>query len=43
MCRYIQEGDTIHQRKVTVGDFVLFVTYLTQLYGPLNLFGTYYR
>ena len=26
-----------------VGDFVLFVTYTTQLYIPLNYFGTYYR
>ena len=26
-----------------VGDFVLFITYLTQLYQPLNWFGTYYR
>jgi ATP-binding cassette subfamily B (MDR/TAP) protein 6 len=28
---------------LTVGDFVLFLTYLTQLYAPLNLLGTYYR
>ena len=26
-----------------VGDFVMFVTYTTQLYIPLNYFGTYYR
>ncbi|PKC10833.1 hypothetical protein RhiirA5_413840 [Rhizophagus irregularis] len=26
-----------------VGDFILFVTYINQLYGPLNWFGTYYR
>ncbi|RIB18679.1 hypothetical protein C2G38_2085056 [Gigaspora rosea] len=27
----------------TVGDFILFVTYISQLYSPLNFFGTYYR
>ena len=42
-CRYIHDGDAIQHRKVTVGDFVLFCTYLVQLYGPLNWFGTYYR
>uniref|UniRef100_A0A0X3PF57 ATP-binding cassette sub-family B member 6 n=1 Tax=Schistocephalus solidus TaxID=70667 RepID=A0A0X3PF57_SCHSO len=28
---------------LTLGDFVLFCTYVTQLYLPLNFFGTYYR
>lgn len=28
---------------ITVGDFVLFATYIVQLYGPLNFFGTFYR
>ncbi|KAL7063931.1 hypothetical protein AAHC03_05000 [Spirometra sp. Aus1] len=28
---------------LTLGDFVLFCTYMTQLYLPLNFFGTYYR
>jgi ABC-type transport system involved in Fe-S cluster assembly fused permease/ATPase subunit len=28
---------------MTVGDFVLFLSYLTQLYGPLNYFGNYYK
>ncbi|KAI8908514.1 P-loop containing nucleoside triphosphate hydrolase protein [Gorgonomyces haynaldii] len=28
---------------LTVGDFVAFITYLLQLYQPLNWFGTYYR
>ena len=31
------------QDVLSVGDFVLFLTYITQLYGPLNWFGTYYR
>lgn len=29
--------------KLRVGDFVLFLTYMRQLYMPLNFFGTYYR
>ncbi|XP_033646559.1 ATP-binding cassette sub-family B member 6, mitochondrial-like isoform X2 [Asterias rubens] len=29
--------------KLTVGDYVLFASYIIQLYGPLNYFGTYYR
>ena len=29
--------------KENVGDLVLFVTYMLQLYTPLNFFGTYYR
>ena len=28
---------------LTVGDFVLYCTYIVQLYSPLNFFGTYYR
>ncbi|XP_069668711.1 ATP-binding cassette sub-family B member 6 isoform X2 [Periplaneta americana] len=28
---------------LTVGDYVLFASYITQLYVPLNWFGTYYR
>ncbi|KAI9140536.1 hypothetical protein BKA69DRAFT_1125616 [Paraphysoderma sedebokerense] len=28
---------------MTVGDFVLYLTYINQLYGPLNWFGSYYR
>lgn len=30
-------------QKLTVGDYVLFATYIVQLYVPLNWFGTYYR
>ncbi|KAJ3385656.1 Homocysteine S-methyltransferase 1 [Entophlyctis sp. JEL0112] len=29
--------------RLTVGDFIMFVTYILQLYQPLNFFGTYYR
>jgi hypothetical protein len=29
--------------QLSVGDFVAFITYLLQLYQPLNWFGTYYR
>ena len=32
-----------HHETLTVGDFVLFFTYLMDLYMPLNWFGTYYR
>lgn len=28
---------------MTVGDVVLFLSLMAQLYGPLNFFGTYYR
>lgn len=28
---------------LTVGDYVLFTLYITQLYVPLNWFGTFYR
>jgi ATP-binding cassette subfamily B (MDR/TAP) protein 6 len=31
------------QGSMTVGDTVLFLTLMAQLYGPLNFFGTYYR
>lgn len=30
-------------RGLTVGDYVLFATYIIQLYSPLHFFGTYYR
>ncbi|KAJ3279791.1 Homocysteine S-methyltransferase 1, partial [Rhizoclosmatium sp. JEL0117] len=29
--------------ELTAGDFVMFITYIIQLYQPLNFFGTYYR
>ena len=28
---------------LTIGDYVLFASYIIQLYVPLNWFGTYYR
>lgn len=28
---------------LSVGDYVLFASYIVQLYMPLNWFGTYYR
>ncbi|CAF1130323.1 unnamed protein product [Adineta ricciae] len=31
------------KHELTVGDYVLFGTYVLQLYTPLNFFGTYYR
>ncbi|XP_077870549.1 ATP-binding cassette sub-family B member 6-like [Saccoglossus kowalevskii] len=37
--QYVVDPDT----RFTVGDYVLFSTYVIQLYGPLNFFGTYYR
>ncbi len=33
----------VKQGELTVGDFVLYCTYIIQLYAPLNFFGTYYR
>ncbi|XP_072841428.2 ATP-binding cassette sub-family B member 6 isoform X2 [Pogona vitticeps] len=33
----------VTKRKLHVGDYVLFGTYIIQLYTPLNWFGTYYR
>ena len=33
----------IHIKKFTVGDFVLYTSYIEQLYTPLLMFGTYYR
>jgi ATP-binding cassette subfamily B (MDR/TAP) protein 6 len=33
----------INHQQLTVGDYVLFSTYILQLYVPLNWFGTYYR
>ena len=36
-------GYEVSRGKLTIGDFVLFITYITQLYMPLNWFGTYFR
>ncbi|CAG8623735.1 1773_t:CDS:2, partial [Ambispora gerdemannii] len=33
----------ITKGEMTVGDFIMYLTYILQLYGPLNWFGTYYR
>ncbi|KAG0280307.1 Homocysteine S-methyltransferase 1 [Linnemannia exigua] len=33
----------IAQKEMVVDDFVMYYTYIIQLYGPLNLFGTSYR
>ncbi|XP_041822059.1 ATP-binding cassette, sub-family B (MDR/TAP), member 6a [Chelmon rostratus] len=38
LCAYF-----VTERRFQVGDFVLFGTYIIQLYTPLNWFGTYYR
>ncbi|XP_030642528.1 ATP-binding cassette sub-family B member 6, mitochondrial [Chanos chanos] len=38
LCAYF-----VTQDKFQVGDYVLFGTYIIQLYTPLNWFGTYYR
>ena len=29
--------------RLSVGDIVLFLSLMTQLYAPLNFFGSYYR
>lgn len=36
-------SSAVPQGVLTVGDTVLFLTLMAQLYGPLNFFGTYYR
>lgn len=33
----------VDKQGLTVGDYVLFASYIVQLYVPLNWFGTYYR
>ncbi|CAH0585678.1 unnamed protein product [Chrysodeixis includens] len=33
----------VQMKTLTVGDYVLFASYIVQLYVPLNWFGTYYR
>lgn len=33
----------VNKETLTVGDYVLFASYIIQLYVPLNWFGTYYR
>ncbi|KAJ4304301.1 ATP-binding cassette-type vacuolar membrane transporter Hmt1 [Collariella sp. IMI 366227] len=36
-------GYQVSQKQKSVGDFAMLVTYLGQLQGPLNFFGTFYR
>jgi len=38
LCVYL-----VSQDQLTIGDYVLFGTYIIQLYAPLNWFGTYFR
>ncbi|KAJ1772785.1 ATP-binding cassette-type vacuolar membrane transporter Hmt1 [Coemansia sp. RSA 1813] len=33
----------VYEGEMTVGDFTMLLTYIMQLYEPLNWFGTYYR
>ncbi|XP_041979528.1 ATP-binding cassette sub-family B member 6 [Aricia agestis] len=33
----------VRTHELTVGDYILFASYIVQLYVPLNWFGTYYR
>ncbi|XP_014205257.1 ATP-binding cassette sub-family B member 6, mitochondrial [Copidosoma floridanum] len=33
----------VHHEGLSIGDYVLFASYIIQLYVPLNWFGTYYR
>ncbi|KAL3271021.1 hypothetical protein HHI36_021521 [Cryptolaemus montrouzieri] len=33
----------VETKELTVGDYVLFSSYIVQLYSPLNFFGMYYR
>lgn len=39
LCAYL----VVYQEGLTVGDYVLFASYIIQLYVPLNWFGTFYR
>lgn len=39
LCAYM----VVIDQTLSVGDYVLFASYIIQLYVPLNWFGTYYR
>lgn len=39
LCAYM----VVEKETLSVGDYVLFASYIIQLYVPLNWFGTYYR
>ncbi|KAJ3122914.1 ATP-binding cassette sub- B member 6, mitochondrial [Physocladia obscura] len=40
-CLIVVNG--VVEGRLTVGDFIMFVAYILQLYQPLNFFGSYYR
>ncbi|CAH8529672.1 unnamed protein product [Heterobilharzia americana] len=43
MCGVLLCARDVVNQTLTVGHFVLFCTYIIQLYSPLSIFGTYYR
>ncbi|KAL7071190.1 hypothetical protein ACQ4LE_009072 [Meloidogyne hapla] len=43
LAAYFIVSHNIEGKMLSAGDYVLFTTYLLQLYGPLNFFGTIYR
>lgn len=36
-------ASNVYSGQLTVGDYILFISYVEQLYGPLNALGMYYR
>ncbi|KAJ3405358.1 ATP-binding cassette sub- B member 6, mitochondrial [Chytriomyces hyalinus] len=42
-CGSLVCADRVVKGELSVGDFVMFIAYILQLYGPLNSFGGYYR
>jgi len=43
LAAYFIVSHNIEGKMLSAGDYVLFTTYLLQLFGPLNFFGTIYR
>ena len=43
LCGYLLCGHLVSQGELTVGDYVMFGTYMTQLMAPLNALGMLYR